>query len=247
LALEAIVYEIAVNFRDEFGAEELATWQAPALLETLLKADPLADSSLEMKIQDPKSGEWVSLGRMNRIGFKALKKSYYALGTILHVPTILQIEGGNRAHRNRKRICQNAMNEIEKCLASTIFIPSLTIFGFIKFRCEGCGNELRRRLNALQGSPASKGKPKFFVAKCQHCLASYEVGPDPSNDQAFLIRAAKWIGRCPRKGCAGTHSKWMREVVDGSASICSECHETFVFKNAFGLFPKSQISRLGLD
>lgn len=223
-ALEALVYENALRFVDDLAATDFEEWRPPQLLERLLELDPVADTTMEMQMQD-KDGTWISLGTDKRIPLSVLKKQYFALGNFLHTPTIAQVKNGRRVSTSKvlKR-CQECIELIEAEVTASLRIDSFEIFGNTEFDCVECGIRLRRRLNALRTSNhQAPGTRPTITVECFNCLASYELRHDPERD--IVCRELRWKAPCPMVGCAGVHVKWVREVKDDMTSDCSLCGE----------------------
>lgn len=243
-AFEALVYDNALRFTDELVGEDYAVWQPTQLLERLLEIDPVADLSLEMRLQDPATGEWLSLGHDRRISLRALKKCYFALGNHLHTPSLAQMKGkGFPKPAPLRRKCNESVELIERDLSANMRIGRLAIFGHFDIKCQQCGTLIRRRLNALR-TPANnrKGTKESVQAKCPNCPASFEIRSD--DGQNVLWRGEHWEGNCPHKDCEGVHVKWAREVKDGMKSACPECGRTAVFTQAFSFFPEEFLARI---
>lgn len=242
-AFEALVYENALRFTDELVGDDYAVWQPTQLLERLLEIDPIADATLEMRIQD-KDGEWLSLGHDRRINLRELKKRYFALGNYLHTPSLAQLrgKGSPKSGALRKR-CNESVEVIERDLGANLRIGRMAIFGHFDIKCQECGTLIRRRLNALR-TPRNKAKgtKDFIQAKCPKCPASYEIRSD--GGEGVLWRGTRWEGNCPYNGCDGVHEKWAREVKDGMVSACPDCGRNSVFTQTFSFFPEPYLKQL---
>jgi hypothetical protein len=245
-SLEALVFRIAIGFRDEFGAEELRTWQAPKLLEVLLEIDPFADMNLIMKIKNKDTGEWIELGSTARISLKKLKSHYYSLGSLIHVPTIHQIERKKDFNEEKaKEICRECLADINKSLNSSLEFNHFAIFGSIEFTCEKCKNHISKRLNALEHSKFDRKRKSSIIARCTSCVASYEIRRDPEDRESVLIRPQIWSHKCPKKDCDGTITAWQREAIVGMEATCSRCSERSVMVSAIAVILSKDLQRFG--
>lgn len=243
-AFEALVYENALRFTDELVGEDYSVWQPAQLLERLLEIDPVADATLEMKMQDPQTGEWLSLGHQRRIALPTLRKRYHALGNYLHAPSLTQMLHGRRQDLNSLlKLCSECMELIEEDLKATLRLGRMAIFGSVTIECRQCGAPIRRLLNALK-TPQNKapGTKKFIVAKCSKCPASYEICADGAD--GVMWREQRWTGNCPYPGCEGRHTKWAREVKDRMASTCPSCGKRAVFTQAYTFLPEDVLKEL---
>lgn len=237
-AFEALVYENALRFTDELVGEDYAVWQPAQLLERLIEIDPVADAELGLSMQDPITGEWIDLGWQRRVGLKALKKRYYALGNHLHTPALAQMMRGRRQKRaSLLKLCKECAELIGNDLNASLRVGRMAIFGNATFECHECGTTIRRMLNALH-TPRNRapGTKKFIVAKCTKCIASYEIRSHGTD--GFLRREQRWSGNCPYPDCEGVHIKWAREVKEGMESSCPYCGRKSVFLQTFSFLPQ---------
>ena len=238
-AFEALVYENALRFTDELVDEDIAMWQPSKLLERLIGIDPIADADLEFHMQDSKTGEWLKLGRQQRISLPALKKRYYALGSHLHMPSLAQMMRGKRPKRaSLLKLCDECVELIGKDLNASLRIGRMAIFGNFDIECLGCGAPIRRMLNALRTSRNNApGTKEVIVAKCSKCPASYEIWSDGAD--ALQWREQRWTAECPYPDCDGVHTKWGREVKDGMESVCPICGKKSVITGALTFLPEA--------
>jgi len=243
-AFEALVYENALRFTDELVGEDYAVWQPLQILERLIEIDPVADATLEMKLQDPGTGEWLSLGHQRRISLKAPRKRYYALGNYLHTPALAQMMRGRRQNRRSLlKLCGECVELIDKDLGAPLRIGRMAIFGHVDIVCRGCGATIRRRLNALR-TPRNNGPgtKEVIQAKCSKCPASYEIHADGADGVKW--REQRWDGNCPYPNCEGVHTKRAREVKDGMVSACPSCGKRAQFTKTFSFLPEALIKQL---
>lgn len=93
MAMEAITYDRAVAFKEEFPEEEYNTWQPKKVMGVLLEIEPTADmdSTISFGLQEEygvPAKEMNLLGTETILNMKTLKCHYDALGSFLHIPTI---------------------------------------------------------------------------------------------------------------------------------------------------------------
>jgi hypothetical protein len=238
MALEALVYENAARFADELTSQELQLWQPPKLLDRLLEIDPLADLGIEMKVLDPRSGEWVSLGRENKIGLSLLKRHYHALGSHLHSPTLRQILNKREPTKQKLRtLCEECLADVRRSLESSLWGMDLRPLGTAVAECTGCGATLQRRLNALADGPQrEKPRPAFITVECSSCPASFEVRL--SGERETTWREQRWYGTCPFHECDGVHEMWTRQLSDGVSSTCPKCSRVSKLRAAYIFGPQ---------
>ena len=94
--LVALIYQIAGNYANDLPKSGLGIWQPAKLLNILLKIDPMADGSGEIRFaresDDPDHvPQWNSLGEDRRVKIAEIKRNYDALGAYLHTPTAVQL------------------------------------------------------------------------------------------------------------------------------------------------------------
>lgn len=245
-ALEALVYENALRFTDELIGDDYLVWQPSQLLERLIEIDPVAAMDLELHMQDPKSGEWIKLGRQNRVGLKALKEHYFALGSHLHAPSLAQVLARKPpSRRSLLKLCERCAKLVERDLDASLRFGRMAMFGHTEMNCTGCESRIRRRLNALRTTRNHvPGTRDFIVAKCSKCPASFEIRADPDDEDGLMWREQRWSGRCPNPDCDGVHEKWLREVKDGMVSACPKCGVKAEFAQIFGFFAVDYIAAL---
>lgn len=237
-AFEALVYENALRFTDELVGEDHSVWQPLQLLERLLEIDPVADADLELHMQDPATGEWLRVGRQQRVSLKALKKRYFALGNRLHTPSLAQMMRGKPpSRRSLLKLCGECVDLIEKDLGASMRLGRMNIFGHLDIGCVECGATIRRRLNAVR-TPQNKapGARAVVQVKCPKCPASYELRSDGAN--GFRVKEQRWETECPVGDCDGVHVKWSRELKDGMKSACPKCGVKSVWTRSFAFLPE---------
>jgi hypothetical protein len=94
-----IVFHVQHGFVGRYLSEvplrAVETWQPDKVLKELLAIDPKSASSYTLSMQRSASeteaaGSWMQLGEDRRLPVDYLRKTYQALGSFLHVPTIRQ-------------------------------------------------------------------------------------------------------------------------------------------------------------
>lgn len=242
-AFEALVYDNALRFVDDLSVADLTAWQPKPLLERILEIDPAADMTLEMHVQNPATGEWLSLGTDRRISIRALKTHYYALGHHLHVATIGQLNRDRGPKREKlQTLCAECVEVIERALSATLRLNRFELEGRANFECAGCGKLISRRMNALRTSKNCAPQTRDVVrVTCHHCPASYWIRAGEA-DGDLLIREDAWSHACPMHGCDGRHDKWAREAVAGMESECPACGVVSVLREALIFAPLAALN-----
>lgn len=235
MAMEAITYERALAFKDEFPPQEYETWQPRKVMLVLLEIDPNADkdSSLAFGLEEVygvPAPVMSALGSEKVLNMATLKEHYDALGSYLHVPTIGQAKVGKVPSAEKlKTRCENIIAFIKEVLASTVF--NVTLGNFSSVNCIECGKPIRKRLH--------QGKVEI-IAECYsaNCSASYVICVKDN-------RQVEWKPRLHEIKCAGGNcnekiSVWYREMEIGRQWICPKCGG----KNTFVLGIKFETNRL---
>jgi hypothetical protein len=138
MAMEALTYDRALAFKDEFPPSEYQTWQPRKVMSILLEIDPSADASfgLAMGIEEEygvQSPNMEFVGEERVLNMVALRKHYDALGSYLHLPSMKHVIDGKSVDFQRLRTrCDELVSLIDEALASRIF----NFTGFTEF--EAC-------------------------------------------------------------------------------------------------------------
>jgi hypothetical protein len=96
MAMEALTYDRALAYKDDFPATEYETWPPRKVMSVLLDIDSWADKdvSLAFGIEEDygiPAPKMEFLGVQKSLSMENIKKHYDALGSFIHVPTIKQI------------------------------------------------------------------------------------------------------------------------------------------------------------
>lgn len=216
MALEALIYERAGNFKQELSGKKLNTWQPRKLLMLLLEIDPHVDqnSSISAGIEKEygKPAKQMNfLGRERVLSLKELKKYYDRLGSYLHTPTLDQIEQGkNPQPKNIKTRCNELIKILEQVLSSSVF--NVDFKTMVSITCGQCKTDIVRRLHTDQ---------QDFTANCIQCSASYTV-TEISNNQVKWIPRSKAVA-CLNKSCNGSTEIWENDAILGFHWKCADC------------------------
>lgn len=226
MALEALVYERAEAYKEDFPKTQYATWQPKKVLEALLDLDPAADRGASLSVSKEPAGssnpvEYVPLGTEHVVSLRDIKKHYDALGSWLHTPTLAQLTSTKATDISRLRNrCDQVVEIVEQVLASSmwglVIRPSSTV------NCLRCGEKVRALL------PLGA---KEVYAKCYSCGAGYNV---TKADEPDVIFDADQIDvTCPNKTCREKGKIWRDHFKIGSGWTCPGCAQEVVI--ALGL------------
>ncbi|WP_205343127.1 hypothetical protein [Denitrificimonas caeni] len=224
MAMEALTYDRALAYKDEFPPREYETWQPRKVLLVLLEIDPFADKDSSLAVGVEKeygkpAPEMKSLGSEVVLSMKVLKKHYDALGSYLHIQSLKHSKTGEgldfKRFRNR---CGDITEFINKVLSSSVF--NCTLGRFMSIKCIECGNSIRKRI------PVGE---KIFEAKCYNCMATYIVTDDGAGN--FKQAPHQLKVKCGGTGCHHEIVVWQHELEVGRHWKCPECSGV----NAFAL------------
>ena len=233
MAMEAITYDRAAAYKEEFPPEEYDTWQPRKVMAVLLEIDPMADqdSSIAIGIEEHygvPAPEMSSLGTEKVLSLKVLKKHYDALGCYLHVQSLKNIRSGKALNYQKIR---KRYEDISKFIAEVLSSPvfNCTVGMFSGIECGECGNPIRKRI------PMGE---ETVVAKCYECKATYMVTEEGEDK-------AKWTPHqheieCGNKDCQHKFVMWHHEIEIGKHWECPSCEGTNRF--ALGITFESSVS-----
>lgn len=228
LCMEALTYDRAQAYRKEIPPGEMGRWQPRQLMKVLLDIDPTADSSYRLRIgEEPFPGgqpaEMHDLGAEKVFGLKELKALYDAVGSLLHMPTMKQIEadGVLSVEQVRER-CQRAADALGNALSSSIW--NFTLGNFASCECMECGKTVRRRF------PLGAER---IEAQCFHCKAEYDVRALDDGQVLFEPRMRDVV--CPTENCGQKFAIWSHEIREGAHWHCKKCGKHYGL--AYGVVP----------
>ena len=223
MAMEALTYDRAFAYKDEFPPTEYETWQPRKVMSVLLEIEPTADQncSVAFGLQETygvPAPVMQSLGAERVLSMAILRKHYDALGSYLHTQSMKKIRDGNLINfdKMRKR-CQEIAVFIRDILSSPIF--NVTVGNFSKWDCDECGKTIRKRLPFGQ---------KEVDAECYHCVASYKL-VDKGNGK-IECHPNRHKVKCASDRCKKSLFFWQRDFDIGKTWECTECKglNTFV-------------------
>ncbi|WP_194863985.1 hypothetical protein [Alloalcanivorax profundimaris] len=216
MAMEAITYDRAAAFKEEFPIEEYDTWQPRKVMAVLLEIDPMADkdSTIAFGLEEENgvpAKKMTSLGVETVLSMRVLKKHYDALGSFLHIPTIRRTKEGKKIDYSKLRKRGEEIRVyLDKVLSSPVFNSTLGAFSSIE--CMECGNKIRRRISQVENT---------INVECSNCVASYRVSYSRAN-QSIWEPMQKEI-ECANRGCRKKIVVWEKEIRQGANWTCPEC------------------------
>ena len=170
MAMEALTYDRALAYKDEFPPAEYETWQPRKVMSVLLDIDPTADMDTSLAFGE-EGGYGVPapvmrpLGSEKVLNMATLRKHYDALGSYLHVQSMKQLRAGKSLDFGKIRSrCEEIAEFIKVVLSSPVF--NITLGSFSTFNCIECGKPIRKRL------PQGQSEVR---AECYECHASYTL------------------------------------------------------------------------
>ncbi|KKM92370.1 hypothetical protein LCGC14_1219120 [marine sediment metagenome] len=216
MAMEALTYDRAVAFKEEFPSEEYDTWQPKKVMAVLLEIDPLTDkdSTLAFGLEEeygiqPK--EMKSLGSETVLNMCVLKKHYDALGSFLHIQTIKSTKAGKTVnHEKMRKRCEEIAVYLNKVLSSPVFNSTIGVFASIE--CSECSKKIRKRI--------PRGEDAIHV-ECPDCDASYRIVS--SGDNQALWEPLQQKVECANPECTRKIVVWEKEIRLGRHWICPDC------------------------
>lgn len=224
MAMEALTYDRAASYKDEFPPDEYETWQPRKVMSVLLEIDPMADKdsvlafAIEKQYGVPES-ETNFLGSEKVLGMTVIRRHYDALGSFLHVQSLKQVRAGEPLDFNRMRArCEEIASFIEEVLASPIF--NVTLGNFSSIKCAECGSVIRKRMISGQ---------RPVLAQCSNCQASYLITEEGDGKVKWTPRQHEI--KCGNSKCQRKILVWHHELEVGKYWKCLECNG----ENTFGL------------
>lgn len=226
-AFECLTYEYATIYLDELTDQDLTIWQPRKLMDRLVELDPIAGIDLELSIQNPDTGEWVSLGKQASLNVKDIRKSYGKLSRLMHHPSLQQLLDAQYENKaDDRRACEAAAKRLERVLSSTLWNVALPTAGFLSFSCPSCQARVTRRLTALIEGPHDIAPS--INADCPKCPASFTVEL-PSRDEAVWSENTIVVS-CPNPDCSEQARVWQRQCREGEEIECAKCKEIATVK-----------------
>jgi hypothetical protein len=214
--MEALTYDRAIAYKDEFPPQEYETWQPRKIMLVLLDIDPMADKdcSLAFGIEEEygvPAKKMQSLGSETVLSMKVLKKHYDALGSYLHVQSMKKMRTGAVLDYNKLRTrCQEIFTFVEQVLSSPVF--NVTMGNFATLECVECKSPIRKRIINEQSE---------MSAECYQCKATYTVTNEGNNKYKWEPHQHEI--ECANADCQQKVIVWQHELEVGRHWVCTSC------------------------
>ncbi len=214
--MEALTYDRALAYKDEFPPSEYETWQPRKLMAVLLDINPMADkdSSLRFGVEEEHgvpTPAMTSLGSEKVLNMATLRKHYDALGSYLHIQSMKRVCAGELLDFGKMRSrCKEIAVIVAEVLSSPVF--NITLGSFATLPCMECGKPIRKRL------PHGQSEAR---AECYECDASYTLF-DKGNGQVEWKPHQQEV-ECGNNGCEHKIIVWLREIAIGKSWKCPDC------------------------
>ncbi|MCA9395089.1 MAG: hypothetical protein KC900_12870 [Candidatus Omnitrophica bacterium] len=217
MAMEALTYDRALAYKDEFPPSEYETWQPRKVMSVLLEIDPMADKdcSLAIGVEEQygvPAPQMSPLGSEKVLSMKILKKHYDALGSYLHVQSMKQFRTGTvldfDKFRNR---CEEISEYASQVLTSSVF--NVTLGSFSKINCAECDKPIRKRIPPGQSE---------VMAECFECKATYTLTDE--GDGKIMWNPHQHEIKCANPDCDQKIFLWHHELEVGRHWTCKTCN-----------------------
>lgn len=233
MALESLVYERALNYKNELSPKKLSTWQPKKLLDLLLQIDPFADQSCSVSfaVEDeasPTDSTYKTLGNQRLLSLKEIKKYYDKTGSYLHTKTIEQSNRPSASPSKIRSLCIELVALIDEVLSSSII--NFDFRSTASTTCQECKNKIIRRLTPDISE---------LIANCINCSASYRVTIS-KKEQVCWEPLQKEIN-CQSKDCDGSHVIWVNELKLGARWKCIKCEGVHEITPGIAFTPKRSL------
>ncbi len=224
MSMEAITYDRALAYKDEFPPAEYETWQPRKVMSVLLDIDPSADRDSSFAIGEEKEygvppQVMRSLGSEKVLNMATLRKHYDALGSYLHVQSMKQVRAGKSLNFGKMRSrCEEIAEFVGAVLTSQVF--NVTLGMFATMDCIECGKPIRKRMPHRQ---------EVVKVECYECHAAYTIVDRGNNNVEWQPQQHKV--ECANGDCKHTIIVWRHELEAGRHWICPGCNG----RNTFAL------------
>lgn len=214
LAIEALVYDRAHSYGEDFPELEYAAWQPQKILKALIALDPNAQRDLTLYISSDgtPNGEKVEVGTDKRLRLKDIEKRYNQLGNFVHSETIKSKRVGNskRADEIRDRLEQVHVFLTERTNADIVNLRGGRV---LSNQCGRAGCHMNVRCFASLGA-------EVIDAKCLDCRAEYTVTMD-ADGCSWIANKQRW--NCGSRDCGAENELWSEDVGHNKVWKCESC------------------------
>lgn len=217
MAMEALTYDRALAYKEEFPPSEYETWQPRKVMSVLLEIDPMADkdSSLAVGVEEQygvPASQTDSLGSERVLGMSVLGKHYDALGSYLHVQSMKHAREGKLLDMTKIRSrCEEIAGFVSQALSSPIF--NVTLGNFATLKCLECEEPIRKRIPFGQ---------QEVLAECYQCKATYTITEEGSGKVRWTPHQHEI--QCANVNCRQTIIIWRHELEVGRHWKCDKCN-----------------------
>lgn len=222
MAMEALTYDRALAYKDEFPPTEYETWQPRKVMSVLLEIDPTADKDsaiaggIEEEIGVP-APVMTALGAEKVLNMATLRKHYDALGSYLHAPSLKQSRKCKvQDFQRMKARCEEIASSVSGALSSPVF--NITFGNFATVDCIVCGKRIRKRM------PQGESEVR---AECFECGATYTIVAKGSGEVVWQPRQQEL--ECTNESCRQKVYVWQHEVEAGRHWVCKGCGGQNIF------------------
>ncbi|WP_188013643.1 hypothetical protein [Photobacterium damselae] len=219
MAMEAITYDRALAYKNEFPPSEYETWQPKKVLMVLLEIDSNADinSTISIGIQPdshtlPETMRLLGTEKIFTLKMLMLKKHYDALGSYLHIISMKQSRTGGVQNMNKlRRRCEEIYQFLDEALLSPVF--NMTLGNFSSLPCQECGKTIRKRI------PHSFNEP--ILASCFNCKAQYKL---TNGGGSVCWTLSQHELQCSNPNCQKCITILEHELTVGRHWVCTACN-----------------------
>lgn len=217
MAMEALTYDRALSYKNEFPPDEYKTWQPRKVMAILLEIDPTADKDYTIAygtedVYGVASPNMKYLGAEKVLSMKVLKEHYDAIGNYLHLPSLKQVQDGVNIDFDKLRArCEEVAAFISQALSSSVY--NVTLGCFSTLQCMKCESTIRKRI------PVGRSE---VLAKCHQCKATYTI-TDEGNGQVKWTPDQQEV-ECANPNCHEKLIVWQHELEVGKHWKCSNCN-----------------------
>lgn len=179
MAMEALTYDRALAYKDEFPPDEYETWQPIKVMSVLLEIDPTTDknSSIPFGLEEKPGVQpsvMKSLGAEKILNMSTLKSHYSALGSYLHVQSMGVVRAGKSLDLRK---FQSRCNEIVEFVSEVLSLPvfNITFGNFSTIACMECGTSIRKRVPHGQSEVMTSLNGNRIIIKLYAEIVSVDI------------------------------------------------------------------------
>jgi len=234
MCIEGVVYNDVQSYPEgSLPSEALTKWQPNKLVSHMLSIDLnyMDNAALILAPQ----GELIDVdGKLNKEAMtasntkfpegwgkfrqanfkkKITHKMYHALGNILHVPTIKQMQNGVRLEK-RIKTCQEVLESVEERLNATL--GNVALWQSLSHECVDCGSK-----NIFPFLQTISGNERIFQCLNTDCSAEYLA--KQIEEGSYEIKPYGRITQC--FACKKGYVVWRSDFIPDKTVNCTHCNE----------------------